>query len=307
VKRAFRYGQGSFVRCRDCASLFDSDARPEAGARRLYEGKEYFVKDSALEGGTLWGYPDDYLADRGFIEAKFDRVLANLERYAAPGRLLDVGSGPGFLLTAAGRRGWSPVGLDLNEWAVDYGRGALGVEVRRGALGDDGVLTGERFDAMTMMDLIEHVPDPDEILAQAGRLIRPGGVLALLTPDAGSVVSRLLGRRWPEVRRPGEHLVLFSVQGLTSILARHGFTAIAWHSIGKRAPIATLVADASPLAPRWSAKLRDTVGRRPMGQRVIELDPRTKFCLYARLLPHVAGGSVQKPARVRRRNGSGQP
>ena len=71
-----------------------------------------------------------------------------------------------------------------------------------------------------MMDVVEHVPDPDALLAQAARLVRPGGVLVLLTPDSGARVSRLLGRRWPEVQRPGEHVVLFSRDGLTAALRR---------------------------------------------------------------------------------------
>ena len=47
------------------------------------------------------------------------------------------------------------------------------------------------------------------------------GVLALLTPNANAPASRLLGRRWPEVRRPGEHFTLYSVSGLAAALARH--------------------------------------------------------------------------------------
>jgi 2-polyprenyl-3-methyl-5-hydroxy-6-metoxy-1,4-benzoquinol methylase len=289
------------VRCRRCASIFDAEPPDPDAMRALYEGSAYFVKDDGGDAGDdVWGYPDDYLADKDHIDAKFDRVLAHLERHVPPGRLLDVGAGPGFLLGVAKGRGWDAVGLDLNEWAVAYGRDELGVDVRHGAL-DEQAFVGESFDAVTMLDVVEHVPDPDALLAQAARLVRPGGGIALLTPDAGSLASRLLGRRWPEVRRRGEHLVLFSVRGLTSALARHGFVATGAHSIGKEATLATLVADVAPIAPGLIGKVREAVEQRPIGQRVVEFDPRTKFVLYARRLPGEPRPVSHAPARLPRR------
>jgi SAM-dependent methyltransferase len=299
-KPAFRGPPRSFRRCRSCGTLFDTEPPTPEEVKALYEGKDYFVKDDAEGADELWGYADDYLADRDFIEAKFDRVLAHVEKYVAPGRLLDVGAGPGFLVAAAKRRGWDASGLDFNEWAAQYARDELGLDVRVGDLAA-GAFAGERFDAVTLMDVVEHVSDPDDLVGRVAEIVKPGGVVALLTPDAGSRVSRLLGRRWPEVRRPGEHMVLFSVRGLSATLARHGFAAAGWHSIGKTAPVATLLADVTPVAPRWSNKLRDVVGERSIGKRVVELDPRTKFVLYARRVETPVAAPTAGPARVSRK------
>src|SRR5262249_19583871 len=141
-------------------------------------------------------------------------------------RLLDVGCGPGFLVEDARDRGWSARGIDLNPWAVEFGRTELGLELDVARLQDAGLADGE-LDVLTMMDLIEHIPYHGELLAEAARVVRPGGMLALLTPDAGSPVSRALGPRWPEVQR-AEHLVLFSVEGLAQLLDEHGFDSIGW-------------------------------------------------------------------------------
>jgi 2-polyprenyl-3-methyl-5-hydroxy-6-metoxy-1,4-benzoquinol methylase len=282
----------------------------------IYEGRDYYVKAPAAAGGEstagatngeqpsqhdghVHGYSSDYLADRAYIEAKFDRVLGHLERYVSPGRLLDIGAGPGFLLAVAKRRGWDAVGLDLNEWAVQYGRGELGVDLRLGALGPDS-FPGEQFDAVTMMDLVEHVPSSEDLLRDVARVVRPGGAVALLTPDAGARVSRSLGHRWPEVV-PGEHAVLFSVDGLGRALARHGFTASGWHTVGKEAPVATLLADAAPAAPGWVHRVRDFVAHRSLGERVVDVDPHTKFCLYARRLPATTRPPEHRPVRVPKR------
>jgi 2-polyprenyl-3-methyl-5-hydroxy-6-metoxy-1,4-benzoquinol methylase len=298
VRRAFHAPPESFLRCRDCLTLFDIDPASPEDLRQRYQGSEYFVKDADDNGQAVWGYEDDYLADREFSDAKFDRVIAHLERYVQPGRLLDVGAGPGFLVAAAERRGWDAIGLDLNEWAAEYARG-LGVDVRAGELSDH-QFEPESFDAVTMLDVVEHVSNPDELLEEAARIVRPGGALALLTPDAGSPVSRLAGHRWPEVQRPDEHMVLFSVRGLAAALTRHGFVASGWHSIGKTAPVATLVADVSRIAPRWSTRLRNALAERPIGKRVVEFDPRTKFVLYARRLPDPSRPPAHRPARVPR-------
>lgn len=295
--------RSTFLRCRRCATLYDVEPLAPDEVDRLYAGRAYFVKgddDPGGDGDSLWGYPEDYLADRTLIAAKFDRVLGHLKRYVAPGRLLDVGAGPGFLVACARELGWDAVGVDLNAWAAAYACSELGIDVRHGRLGDD--LFGDRlFDAITMMDLVEHVADPDDLLAEASRRTRAGGAIALLTPDAGAPLSRLLGRRWPEVRRPGEHVVLFSVDGLSQALARHGFTASGWHSIGKVAPVATLVADVAPVAPVVTGRLQHAISGRPLGQRVVELDPRTKFVLYARRLPRAGRTASHRPARVPRR------
>ena len=152
-----------------------------------------------------------------------------------------------------------------------------------------------------MLDVIEHVPDGDGLIAEAARVVRPGGALAILTPDAGSPISRALGRRWPEVRRPGEHSVLYSVHGLAALLRRHGFAAAGWHSIGKTASLATLVADAGSAAPRLAKRVRAGLERTPAGGHVVEFDPRTKFCLYARRLPGARRPPTHSPARIPRR------
>ena len=269
----------AFRRCQACRSLFLE--QPPRQVTDQYEGERYFVdaRFGPPGSGDFHGYRD-YLADRREITEKFVQVLGHLERLVAPGRLLDVGAGPGFMVAAARARGWDAAGLDLNAWAAAYAHDELGVDVRQGSLEDARLPDGE-LDAVSMLDLIEHVDDPRALLAEAARVLRPGGALAILTPDAGSPVSRALGARWPEVQRPPEHIVLFSVEGLASALEENGFEIEGWHSIGKRSTLETLLEDISPAAPAAAGLLRPALRGRGLGQFTFELDPRTKFCLYA--------------------------
>ena len=279
-----------FFRCRRCLSLVADTMPSHDVVSRLYERPEYFRNPDfdAPDAGGFHGYKD-YIADREHIEEKFAAILERIEALGGAGRLLDVGAGPGFLVSAACARGWEAVGVEPNPWAAELGR-EHGLDIRTGVLADRTELEPGSFDAVSFMDVIEHVDHPDELVATAHSLLRPGGVLALLTADAGSPISRALGRRWPEVQRYPEHLILFSVRGLAELVARHGFEVAGRHSVGKRSSLATLAADVSPIAPRLGRVAARALAGSRFGRRHFELDPHVKFCLYARKteLPYVA-------------------
>lgn len=299
TRPAFRGDRIGFRRCTACGSLRDPVPYSPAQRAELYGGRDYFVKDPGAPPSAN-GYPGDYLADRRHIEQKFDRVLGHLERYVEPGRLLDVGAGPGFLLAVAERRGWEAVGIDVNPWAAAHAAAETGVDVRCVELEDAGFAPGS-FDAVTLMDVVEHVSDPAAMLEHVAELVRPGGAVAVLTPDAAAPVSRMLGRRWPEVTMPGEHPVVFSRRGLAAALARHGFAPSGWHPVGKTTDVETLLADAAAAAPAVADRARRLVAGRALGRRVVGFDPRTKFCLYARRAPRGVEPGPQRPPRVPKR------
>jgi 2-polyprenyl-3-methyl-5-hydroxy-6-metoxy-1,4-benzoquinol methylase len=296
-REAFAVRGYRFLRCARCRSLFVADPPADEPAH-LYAGEDYFRNpdfDDA-EGGGFHGYRD-YLADREHNEDKFGLVLDHLEALGAGGRLLDVGAGPGLLVRVARERGWDAVGIDVNPWATEYAR-ELGVEVQPVAL-EDAALEPGSFDAVTLLDVLEHVSRPDELLARVVEVLKPNGTVALLTPDAGSPVSRALGARWPEAKRVPEHLVLFSVRGLAALLARHGLEPVGWHPIGKRSTLATLAADVAPAAPALGPALGRLVERSPLAGVVVDLDPRTKFCVYARRTD--AAVAAASPGRLPKR------
>jgi 2-polyprenyl-3-methyl-5-hydroxy-6-metoxy-1,4-benzoquinol methylase len=271
---AFEVGGFPIVRCVECSTLLAVGADE---ALHYYADERYFQNpDFATTNADLRGYKD-YLADRAHIEQKFERVLEQIERMTPVGRLLDVGAGPGFLVSLARSRGWDARGVDLNPWAARYASEQLGVSVEVGSLEQE---PPGSLEAITMLDLLEHVADPEKLVVRAATALKPGGVLVVLTPDAGSRVSRALGRRWPEIKRVPEHLVLFSAAGLSRLLARHDLHVVRSESVGKTSSVRILAADVSPIAPELG-KVLTRLGDTRLGDLELTMNARTKICVYA--------------------------
>jgi 2-polyprenyl-3-methyl-5-hydroxy-6-metoxy-1,4-benzoquinol methylase len=280
---AFAVKEWGVSRCRSCGHRWLDDPPPPERVASLY-GEDYFANPSFREtdDAALFGYMD-YHRDREHIQARLRTVLERASAYAEPGRLLDIGCGPGFFVEAAHEAGWDAWGVELNRhavaWANEHGLDHVGV----GSL-DHLDHAEASFDCVTMFDVIEHVHDPRAGLTEAARVLRPGGVLILITPDAGSVAARLLGPRWLEYRRAPEHLHFFTRDSLARLLRDTGFTPLDWRTVGKTTSVETLVADLKFSAPRTFRAVDRAARRLGLADRTVSVDPRTKMCVYARRL-----------------------
>jgi len=136
------------------------------------------------------------------------------------GRLLDVGAGSGWLVEHMASLGWQAEGLDFDAEAVRLPR-KRGLAMHQGAL-EEQRFAAASFDAVTMSHSIEHVPDPPAQLAEARRILRPGGRLAIATPNARSLGHRRFGAHWFALDPP-RHLHLFNRAALSAALATAGF------------------------------------------------------------------------------------
>ena len=155
--------------------------------------------------------------------AMMDRAFRHLPAGPSRRRLLDVGCGNGSFLEIARSAGWNAIGIDPDPEAVKTAR-QLGVEVYQGGLE---VMDGERdrFDAITMSHVIEHLHDLRATLARVNCLLRPGGMLWLETPNIESFSHDRFGRNALHLDPP-RHLVIFSWPSLMDLLRETGFSII---------------------------------------------------------------------------------
>ncbi|MGC9941884.1 MAG: class I SAM-dependent methyltransferase [Verrucomicrobiota bacterium] len=145
----------------------------------------------------------------------------------APGRVLDVGCGDGQFLYRMHQAGWSVAGLDFDSKAIDAAKmkyGQHGFELLHSDLAD-AHFPDNSFDAITMHHVIEHVPKPVAFLAEAKRILKPGGRLVAVTPNAGSLAQSIFQDCW-RGWEPPRHLQIFSLPALESCARQATFTRV---------------------------------------------------------------------------------
>jgi len=204
---------GRVVSCRSCRLAY-TDPRPTREA--LLRGYGECVDESYVEQGTARSI-------NGHLS------LNTLKRFAKEGRLLEVGASTGYFLNAA-RVDFDVVGLEPSAWAARIARERFKLDVREAAF-EPGKLEAASFDCVAMIDVIEHVVDPLETLREAARVLKPGGLLYLVTPDIGSLSARLLGASWWGLRPA--HIYYFDRRTMTAMLEKAGFEVALVKSFGR--------------------------------------------------------------------------
>jgi len=223
-------GRG-LVQCLNCGLVYVSP-RPDPNELYALYGETYFKND---DDGTV-GY-HDYIADERNIRKSFNRRLDRLHSFIQPvggnNKLLDVGCAVGFFMDEASKRGWQVAGVDVSGFAIDYIKGRFGHDAYNLSILDETPFIEGSYRLITLWDVIEHVPDPKGHIEQIARLLQPGGIVALMTPDVQSLPARLTGKRWIGYKLSDEHVYYFDVKTLTRMLNEAGFDVVDVRHEGK--------------------------------------------------------------------------
>jgi SAM-dependent methyltransferase len=209
------------LRCTRCgfAWVVEGVARTETGAS-IYESDQ-----------PIFATERDYYLDEGAADAA--RVkLEWIARFVPPrSRVLDVGANYGHFLKQAQDR-FDAIGIEPSAAVVAWGREHLGAALEQGSIDADNPAYLDRFDAVTLFDVIEHLPDPRGALVRCRRYLKRGGHLFITTPDAGALVARLLGAHWYYIDIV-EHISLFSAANLTRLLGECGYRLVEKRTFGR--------------------------------------------------------------------------
>ncbi len=194
---------------------------------------------------------EEYYRDNVTYISRLDprlTLMRDLVVSARPSSVLDVGCGRGFFLGHLVESGLTGlVGVDVFEDVQPDGW-----EFRRGDVTSALPAEDASFDCVVAGEIIEHVPNPDDFLREIRRVLRPGGVLVVSTPNMVSWANRVLvplgvqplgtetsseialGRRHRVLGQGNQvqgHLKVFTHRALGEILERYGFEVVARHGV----------------------------------------------------------------------------
>lgn len=207
-------GKWSIRRCGACGLFFVSPQPTDAELASIYSTAVGYFANVSTDLATGSPARAEFL-DRNYRELGIAR-----------GRFLDVGCAHGVLLFPMRELGWTVVGNDLNAGALAIAR-THDLEVVQGQLEDCG-LEPRSFDAIHLGDLIEHVRSPRRLMDTVRGLLRPGGIVSVVTPNANSgfatgtlMLSRLGGISWAHSQAP-YHLYEFTPANLRDLLDARG-------------------------------------------------------------------------------------
>ena len=216
-----------YLQCETCGSLVvvgDQRARPAhvTDDDNDFYGKRYWLEHQR---GDL-GSGDIFERARSDLPERALHWLDILLEYRAPGdRVLEIGCGHGGFVALLRWAGLHAAGVEVSPWVVDYARRTFGIEVMQGPV-ESLPLEPSSQDAIVLMDVVEHLPDPAATIAFCAGLLKPSGLLLVQMPRVpqGQAYEALVARDDPflHMLQPDEHLFLFGDSAAAELMRRAG-------------------------------------------------------------------------------------
>ena len=218
-------GGWNFYRCPDCRLEFIFPQPDDNVLKEIYSGSYY----------DAWGlHIDARTAEKSKLLTFEYRLNLVKDRLSKGDKILDCGCATGFFLDLVKQHGYAPYGIEISDYAVKVAKEKFGDEnIFKGNL-EQAVFKGEKeniFSAIFMTDYLEHVRSPREAVSSAWRLLKPGGVMVITTPDTSSLSKSVLNKSW--IHYKTEHLFYFSKKNISRLLEQDHFTNLEFQKAKK--------------------------------------------------------------------------
>jgi len=163
-----------------------------------------------------------------------ERVKDWLKYYGTekPNRVLEIGCGSGFTLSAAKDEGLDVYGLDLSSKCVEFCNESGLKNVYNKELSEFANENNKKFDVIALYDVLEHMPDPLAAMRNIKKLMNKGGLLTLYVPNANSFIINTLDSSATQWVWQPFHLSYFNKDSLGFLLNNQGFSEVYSDTVG---------------------------------------------------------------------------
>jgi len=160
--------------------------------------------------------------------------LDQIEKTIKKGKILDVGCSAGFFLREAERRGWAVLGIEPSERCSSYARKEFSLEVSSGEYNHENVKKNNLRDlnAITFWGVLGHMEDPNKSIRLTHEILRPGGIIAIETPNIESPIFKLFKQRWYHLSIANQNY-FFSQSSLKGMIEKNGFKIITLETVAR--------------------------------------------------------------------------
>jgi len=214
-----------YEKCMACGTLVSvagltDDELKVADDETDFYGKQYWFEHQSKD----LGFPNIIDRARNDLTDRNLHWLRTLLKYKLPpANVLELGCSHGSFVGLLRQAGYSAEGIELSPWVVEFARKSFNVPVSLGPAENLNLPT-ESFDIVVLMDVLEHLPDPEGTMRHALSLVKQGGLLLIQTPEFKEEMEfdDLLQSKgaFLEMLRPDEHIYLFSKRSAKLLFSR---------------------------------------------------------------------------------------
>ncbi len=197
-----------FSTCSNCGFVFSNPYVPEEHIIDFYSQLEDLEYSTEADGRAK----------------NFEVILKRLQKLDKAGKsLLDIGAASGIFLDLARKApyDYDITGIEPSAMLVEEAKKLYNIELFQGTIENFVPTAGQKFAVITLLDILEHLVNPDAFMEKISTLMEEKGILVIVTPDIGSLAARWAGQRWWHYRIA--HVNFFNLKSLTYLLKNHGF------------------------------------------------------------------------------------
>lgn len=197
----------TFSKCHSCKFVFSNP---------------YVSEDSIVE---FYSHLEDaeYSEEAQGRSRNFHSILKNLDKIKKPDKsILDIGAASGIFLNIAKKEGYRISGIEPSEYLVSEANKKFNINLFNGIIED--YKSKEKYSVISLLDIIEHLVNPDQFIKNIDEFIKNEGILVIVTPDIDSITAKLFKRKWWHYRIA--HINFFNLSSIQFLLKNNNYEII---------------------------------------------------------------------------------